>query len=265
MRVRPTGVIVAAVLAVLAAGCSGSPSPSAGGSSGGSGPATLPSAVAYSHCMRTHGVPKFPDPGSNGQVPKADAQQLGVSSPQLQVAERDCQHLYPTAGGSAQQEEQRCYVAGDCPPALTQRMMTAALRFARCMRAHGVPNFPDPKPPSQRPATGGAQPAPSGGFTANPNSPAYRFASNDCRSLADATPVSAVQQSQATSAQLRFAVCMRADGVPNYPDPTSTGEIGNDGAISGVNPNSPAYRTAEKHCSKLVPPPPGPPVAAQPG
>lgn len=133
------------------------------------------------------------------------------------------------------------------------------------MRAHGVPNFPDPKPPSQLPTTRSAQPAPSGGFTANPNSPAYQTASNDCRSLADATPVSAVQQNQVTSGELKFAVCIRANGVPNFPDPTSTGEIGNDGAISGVNPNSPAYRTAEKNCTELAPPPPGPPVPAQPG
>jgi hypothetical protein len=32
----------------------------------------------------------------------------------------------------------------DCPSALVQQMMTADLKLARCMRAHGVPNFPDP-------------------------------------------------------------------------------------------------------------------------
>ena len=32
----------------------------------------------------------------------------------------------------------------DCPPALVQQMMTGDLRLARCMRSHGVPNFPDP-------------------------------------------------------------------------------------------------------------------------
>lgn len=131
-------VLALLALAPLAAGCSGGPSPATGSS------AALPSAVAYSHCMRTHGVPDFPDPGGNGQVPKAGPQQLGVSGSRLQAAQRDCQHLYPSNGGSVQQEEQRCYVAGDCPATLTRRMMSAALTFARCMRAHGVPNFPDP-------------------------------------------------------------------------------------------------------------------------
>jgi hypothetical protein len=138
MNRKVTAIIATAALAMLATACSGNPSSAAGGS------ANLPSAVAYSHCMDTHGVPDFPDPTSNGQVPKASAQQLGVSGSRLQAAERDCQHLYPANGGSVQQEEQQCYVADDCPPALVQRMMTAALKFARCMRTHGEPDFPDP-------------------------------------------------------------------------------------------------------------------------
>jgi hypothetical protein len=32
----------------------------------------------------------------------------------------------------------------DCPPALVQQMLNADLKLARCMRSHGVPNFPDP-------------------------------------------------------------------------------------------------------------------------
>jgi hypothetical protein len=93
--------------------------------------------------MRTHGVPTFPDPTGSGQVPKADAQQLGISSTRLQAAERDCQHLYPANGGSVQQEEQQCYVAGNCPPGVVAQMLNAARIFSRCMRSHGVPNFPD--------------------------------------------------------------------------------------------------------------------------
>ena len=132
------------------------------------------------------------------------------------------------------------------------------LAFAKCMRAHGVPNFPDPKPPGQIPSTRTIQPASSGGFTANPNSPAYQTASTDCRSLADASPVTATQGNQVMATQLRFAVCMREHGVPSFPDPTSTGEIGNNGAISGVNQNSPAFQTAEKTCSQFLSLPPLP-------
>ena len=94
-------LIATAALALVTAACSGSPSSAGSGGSphaGGSG--TSPSAVAYSTCMRSHGVPNFPDPDSNGQVPKADPQLLGVSNSQLQAAQRTCQHLYPTSGGT---------------------------------------------------------------------------------------------------------------------------------------------------------------------
>jgi hypothetical protein len=143
------------------------------------------------------------------------------------------------------------------------------LAFAKCMRQHGVPNFPDPKPPGQLPATHITQAASSSGFTANPNSPAYQTASKDCRSLAVATPVTQAVANQVMTAQLKFASCMRANGVPNFPDPTSNGEIGNNGAISGVNENSPAFQSAEKKCSKFMFHPPGLPgsgsSASQPG
>jgi hypothetical protein len=44
-------------------------------------PSTTQQAVAYSHCMRSHGVPRYPDPYSDGQLPKVGAQQLGVAVP----------------------------------------------------------------------------------------------------------------------------------------------------------------------------------------
>ena len=149
-RLRPArtaaALIATAALALLSAACSGSPSSAGSGGSphpGGSG--TSPSAVAYSACIRSHGVPNFPDPDSNGQVPKADPQLLGVSKSQLQAAQRTCQHLYPTSGGTLSASSLRqCYESGVCPQALIQQAVNAGLQFARCMRSHGVPNWPDP-------------------------------------------------------------------------------------------------------------------------
>jgi hypothetical protein len=143
------GLIATAVLALLAAACSsGSPS-STGSSPGAGGSASSPSAVGYSRCMRSHGVPNFPDPGSGGQVPKADPQQLGVSTSQLQAAQRACQLLLPSIGGSFQEQAQQCYVAGDCSPAIVQQVLTQLRKLAQCMRSHGVPNWPDPTTDSQ--------------------------------------------------------------------------------------------------------------------
>ena len=157
-RARPPAIRIAAAIlttaamALLAAACSspssaGTGSPSAAGSASSSpaagSSATAQSVVAYSQCMRANGVPKYPDPASGGQLPKGDAQAFGVSDSTYQAAERTCQHLLPT-GGSFDQQSHECLEAGDCPPALVQQMLTADRKFAQCMRAHGVPNWPDP-------------------------------------------------------------------------------------------------------------------------
>jgi hypothetical protein len=93
--------------------------------------------------MRSHGVPKYPDPGSGGQLPKGGAQAFGVSDSQFQAAQRTCQHLLPT-GGSFDEQTRECIQAGNCPPALVQQMLTDDRKFAQCVRSHGVPNWPDP-------------------------------------------------------------------------------------------------------------------------
>src|SRR5277367_1057027 len=140
---RPTAVSAAVVLALLAAACSGGPSSTGSDGSSAGGSADSPAAIAYSACMRSQGVPNYPDPDSSGQLPKGDAQQFGVSTSQYQAAQQACQHLLPT-GGSLHQEEHQCMQNSDCPPALVQQMMTGDMKLARCMRSHGVPNFPDP-------------------------------------------------------------------------------------------------------------------------
>jgi len=93
--------------------------------------------------MRSHGVSKYPDPTSGGELPKVGLQQLGVSSPQFSSAQAACRSFYPT-GGSLQQQEAQCGRNDDCSPALVQQWMNADRKLARCMRSHGIANFPDP-------------------------------------------------------------------------------------------------------------------------
>jgi hypothetical protein len=130
-------------LALLAAACGGSNSPRAadGVSLGNSASA---SAVAYSACMRSHGVPEYPDPGSNGNLPKGNAQDFGVSDSQYQTAERACQYLLPNSDRSFAASLTQCLETGDCPPALVQRALTEGRKLAHCMRNDGAPNWPDP-------------------------------------------------------------------------------------------------------------------------
>jgi hypothetical protein len=144
------GIAAAIVCAVatgglLAAACGGTRSAaSSGGSPTAQGSANSPSAIAYSHCMRSDGVPNFPDPPGGGRVPKADAQRLGVSSSQLQAAQRACQHLYPGNGGAISASLEQCEQTGDCPQAMVQRVLNGMRMMALCMRSHGVPGWPDP-------------------------------------------------------------------------------------------------------------------------
>jgi len=141
---RTAAAIIATAALTLLAACSGSPSSAgSGGAPNAGGSATSRSAVAYSACMRSHGVPNYPDPDSSGQLPKGDAQLLGVSTSQYRAAQQACRHLLPT-GGSLQQQEDQCMQNSDCPQALVQQMLAADRKLARCMRSHGVPNFPDP-------------------------------------------------------------------------------------------------------------------------
>jgi hypothetical protein len=143
--IRQAGLYAALLvaLALLAAACGGSNSPrAAGGSSpGNSAPA---SAVAYSGCMRSHGVPEYPDPDSNGNLPKDNAQDLGVSSSRYQTAERACRHLLPSSDTTFIASLTQCLMNSDCPPAVVQQALTEGRKFAQCMRNHGVPNWPDP-------------------------------------------------------------------------------------------------------------------------
>jgi hypothetical protein len=180
---RSAGVIIlTAVLALLAAGCGGSPSsagsggsPSAGGSSGSA------SGVAFSACMRAHGVPDFPDPNADERPLEVDAQQLGVSDSLYQAAEQACLHLLPT-GGSLQQLTHQCLLYGDCPQTLVQPLMTLERKYAECMRSHGVPNWPDPSisPKEGRPVFDLSG---SGIDTQFTDSPQFRSTDLECRHL----------------------------------------------------------------------------------
>jgi hypothetical protein len=137
-----TALVSGALIAVtlLVAACGGADSPSARASTGSS------SAVAYSACMRSHGVPNFPDPSASGQaVVKADPQQLGVSTAQYDRARQACLHLLPNAGTTQeQQQETQCAMAGTCSQAVVQLWMSGLRTLAQCLRTHGVPNWPDP-------------------------------------------------------------------------------------------------------------------------
>jgi hypothetical protein len=140
---KPLAAIIAGVgVALLTCGCGGASSASSAANTSAAASSRTTGAVAFSSCMRSHGLSSFPDPNSSGTIPKNQIIPL-ASSPRFPVAQRACQHLLPNTE-SIQQQTQQCMLAGDCPQALVRQILTAELRFARCMRSHGVANWPDP-------------------------------------------------------------------------------------------------------------------------
>jgi hypothetical protein len=118
--------------------------------------------------MRSHGVSKLPDPDSNGAVPKVSLQQLGVSSTAFQAAQTACQHLLP--------ENEQPSSDWD------QQTMTALWKFARCVRSHGVSNWPDPLAESD-PGQPGTPGFPRDIQGVNQNAPQVETALNECQHL----------------------------------------------------------------------------------
>jgi hypothetical protein len=98
-------------------------------------------ALAYARCIRSNGVPNYPDPNSNGTLPNGNAQIFEVSISQYQAAEQACGHLLPSSGGASLTQ---CLMSGDCPRSVVQPALEEGQRFAQCMRSHGVRNWPDP-------------------------------------------------------------------------------------------------------------------------
>lgn len=144
MRPAQLWSAAAVVLAVTVAACGGETKPTVAqlgstttttsaqeGGAGSGGQTALAKAESYSHCMRSHGVPNWPDP-----VPTPDGgygfRTTGINphSAAFQGATQACNALVPGGWSSGQQ--------------LTPAQQQAWLNWAKCVRAHGAPEFPDP-------------------------------------------------------------------------------------------------------------------------
>jgi hypothetical protein len=157
---RRTRAAAAAVvgLALLTAACGGSPashvaqlgttttSPalSSGSSSGGgSTNSAAPTAelLAFSNCMRSQGLPNFPDPNSSGVLPKVQLVQVVNSNPRYAAAAQVCRHLLPNGVPGSQPTQ-----------AQTLQTLSELRSFSQCMRSHGERSWPDPTlGPDERP------------------------------------------------------------------------------------------------------------------
>jgi hypothetical protein len=117
-----------------------------------------------------------------------------------------------------------------------------AVRFARCMRSHGVSNFPDPTSPREFK------------FSLAPNAeapPRFHSAATACGHLlpGGGPGHSPAQRQEHTAAALAFARCMRSRGFPNFPDPTASGQLSPEMVASaGINLHQPGFLQAADAC-----------------
>lgn len=111
------------------------PSASPSSTSKGSPSAYAKSQLAVATCIRKHGVPNFPDPtfGAGGAQVNLQLPAGMESSPAFALAQKQCAKLGLELAG---------YAAESVKP--TDAEMAQWVSVARCMRTHGVPNFPDP-------------------------------------------------------------------------------------------------------------------------
>ena len=132
---RATLATVGVAVGIAIAGC-GSNSPAATRSAQRFVSHALTEQVAFARCMRGHGVSGFKDP-----TIKRSARGVGVSqgvsaavaqAPAFNSAQRACQHLLPPGSQGP----------GSQPVSAGQH--AEMVKFAACVRAHGVPNMPDP-------------------------------------------------------------------------------------------------------------------------
>ncbi len=120
------------------------------------------------------------------------------------------------------------------PPARPQQ--AALLRYAACVRSHGVPNFPDP--------SNGFLSVPAG---LNPNSPQFQSANQACQGLLPNGGSQQVTSPQNLAGLVKFAACMTKRGIPMSASGNGSVSFGN------ADPNSPQFQSASQACKKLVP------------
>jgi hypothetical protein len=124
-----------------------------------------------------------------------------------------------------------------------------ALAYSKCMRSHGIADFPDPKVNSNSGGTGVSQGVGTRGDL-NPANPAFKTASRACRSLQPGGGANPPQQSaQELATDVKFATCMRSHGYPSFPDPDPDPK-GVFNLPPAVNPNSAQFGSATNTCQK---------------
>ena len=124
-----------------------------------------------------------------------------------------------------------------------------AVRFAKCMRSNGVSAFPDPDASGKLTID-----AVVNGSSVDPNSAAWKQAINACKALEPPGFSGSKATPKQMSARLKFAQCVRDNGVKDFPDPTKDGPIVDTNRIpSSATPSGMSALNAAMHeCGDII-------------
>jgi hypothetical protein len=123
-----------------------------------------------------------------------------------------------------------------------------AVRFAQCMRSNGVSAFPDPPASGELTIDGVVN-----GSSLEPNSTAFKQAISACRDLEPSGFTGRKATPEQTDARLKFAQCMRDNGVQDFPDPAPNGPLIDTNRIpslAGKDPRSDPGLNAAMHACR---------------
>lgn len=126
-----------------------------------------------------------------------------------------------------------------------------AMKFSACMRDNGVSAFPDPN------ASGDLTiDAVANGSSLDTSSPAFKQAISACRDLEPPGFTGHRRTAQQQQAALKFAECMRENGVPDFPDPTPDGALIDTNRIPSAAGRGaldiPGFQAATQKCRDLL-------------
>lgn len=116
------------------------------------------------------------------------------------------------------------------------------VKFSQCMRANGVSGFPDPGPSGQLTIDGVVN-----GSSLNPNSPSFQQALSTCKGLEPPGFMGSTRTPQQQNEALKFAQCMRDNGVNDFPDPSPDGPLID---VNGAR-SIPGFQAAQAKCSAI--------------
>ena len=139
--------------------------------------------------------------------------------------------------------------SGSANGAATTAAAAQAVRFSTCMRDHGVAQFPDPSASGELTIE-----AVANGTSIDPNSEAFTRALSACKDLEPSGFTGHRRTTEQQQAALRFAQCVRDNGVKDFPDPTPDGPIVDTTRIpslAGKDPRRSALTTAMQTCRSL--------------